>query len=59
MGVGEWGEVNIRIINIKLAEISMQSNFACTDQLTTEVLPKYSNTFGNWYKRNLTEFTVS
>ncbi|GGA51152.1 hypothetical protein CYANOKiyG1_70820 [Okeania sp. KiyG1] len=44
--MGEWGsggEAKIRIININLAEISMQSDFVCTDKLTTEVLPKYSN----------------
>ena len=42
------GEVNIRIININLAETRKKSDFLVLIMLTTEVLLKYGNIFENW-----------
>ncbi|NES08413.1 MAG: hypothetical protein F6K22_40115, partial [Okeania sp. SIO2F4] len=47
---GVWGGVKIRIININWAIISKHGDFPYVNYLITEVRPKYSNAFGNWYK---------
>ncbi|MGD1705172.1 hypothetical protein ACP6PM_36115 [Dapis sp. BLCC M229] len=51
---GVWGvcmqrPYNIRIININWAIFSKKVISTCVNFLITEVRPKYSNAFGNWY----------